>query len=424
PHRDHSPAASPARSVDAALRLESAPVTLGAAGAAGGGSAGGGSAGATEPDGGYAPPHAPATTAPGHGAYDGGGRIPPELSVGALRALEKLLSENPTSIEFFQAVRLLERMLPERDPVGGFGDPAREVARFAVPPSISFPASEIQWLRLDEGGGARIGINFIGLTGPLGVLPYSYTLAVAERARQRDTAARDFLDMFHHRITSLFYRAWERYRFTVAHERDQRDPLARHVADLIGMGTAGLQGRLGVDDASLLFYGGLLSSHRRSAAGLEQLLSDYFSVTAAVEQFVGDWYPLRVSDQCALDHESTAPSARLGLGAVVGDEVWDPQARVRIRLGPLARAQYDDFLPGGTALPRLRELVRLYTDDQLDVELQLVLARDDVPACVLGTCDDVDGGAGDAGGLLPLGWTTWLRTTASTHDRDDAVFVL
>jgi type VI secretion system protein ImpH len=360
----------------------------------------------------------------GRGEYEDGGRLPPELTAGALRALEELLGEKPTSIEFFQAVRLLERMLPERDPVGGFGDPAREVARFVVPPSISFPASEIQSLELDDGGAARIGINFIGLTGPLGVLPYSYTLAVAERVRQRDTAARDFLDLFHHRIASLFYRAWERYRFTVAHERDQRDPLAMHVADLIGMGTVGLQRRLGVDDASLLFYGGLLAAHRRSATGLEQILSDYFSVTASVEQFVGDWYPLRISDQCALDHESTAPSARLGLGAVVGDEVWDPQARVRVRLGPLTRAQYDDFLPGGTALPRLRELVRLYTDDQLDVELQLVLARDDVPACVLGTYDDAAGGTGDAGGFLPLGWATWLRTTESTHDRDDTVFVL
>ena len=350
-------------------------------------------------------------------------RIPQALGPGALRALEKLLGDRPTSIEFFQAVRLLERMFPDRDPVGGFGDPAREVARFVVPPSISFPASEIQWLTLDEHGQTRIAVNFIGLTGPLGVLPHSYTLAVAERARARDTAARDFLDLFHHRITSLFYRAWERYRFTVAHERDQRDPLAVHVADLVGMGTPGLQGRLAVADESLLFYSGLLAPHRRSATGLEQLLADYFSVSATVEQFVGDWYPLRVADQCALDHDRPAPSSRLGLGAVVGDEIWDTQARVRVRLGPLGRKQYDDFLPGGTALLRLRELVRLYTDDQLDVELQLVLARDDVPQCILGQPDDEDGG-GLGSGRLPLGWATWLRTAPSTHDRDDTVFVL
>lgn len=354
-------------------------------------------------------------------------RLPPE----AIRSLATLLAKDPNGIEFFQAVRLLERILPDREPVGRFGDPAREVARFSVPPSISFPASEIQSLEQVGDRAARMDINFIGLTGPLGVLPYSYTLAIADRVRQRDTAARDFLDIFHHRVASLFYRAWERYRFTVAHERHRRDPLAVHLGDLIGMGTPGMQQRLEVKDTSLHFYSGLLSMHRRSAVGLEQLLADYFGVAARVEQFVGGWYPLGAPDQCELDHDSSAESSQLGFGAVVGDEVWDPQARIRVRLGPLSRAQYDDFLPGGSALPRLRELVRQYTDDQLDVELQLVLARDEVPQCVLGpakdTPDGEDGAVGEAegdGSWLPLGWATWLRTTPSTHDRDDTVLVL
>ena len=357
---------------------------------------------------------------------DPDGLSPARLSAEARRSFAELLREDPNRVEFFQAVRLLERILPDREPVGRFGDPAREVARFSVPPSISFPASEIQSLEQAGDRQARIGVNFIGLTGPLGVLPYSYTLAIAERVRQRDTAARDFLDLFHHRIASLFYRAWERYRFTVAHERSRRDPLAVHLGDLIGMGTPGLQQRLEVKDTSLHFYSGLLSMHRRSAVGLEQLLADYFGVATSVEQFVGGWYPLPPPDQCELNHEGGTESSQLGFGAVVGDEAWDPQARIRVRLGPLTRAQYDDFLPGGSALPRLRELVRQYTDDQVDVELQLVLARDEVPQCVLGEPGPGAGGGEqqDGGSRLPLGWATWLRTTPSTHDRDDTVMVL
>ena len=338
----------------------------------------------------------------------------PALPPGARAALDALLRDDPNAVEFFQAVRLLERLYPDRAPVGGFGDPAQEVARFTVPPNIGFPASEIQSLDLDADGPTRVAVNFLGLSGPLGVLPYAYTLAVGERARQRDTALRDFLDLFHHRLVSLFYRAWEKHRFTVAHERARRDPLAAHVADLIGLGTGGLQDRLAVLDESLLFYSGLLASHRRSAIGLEQLVADYFDVPATVEQFVGEWYPLHGGDQCALDHERPADSARLGMGAVVGDEVWDQQARVRLRLGPLTRAQYDDFLPGGSALPRLRELVRLYADDQLDVDVQLVLARAAVPACVLDPLR----------GALPLGWTTWLCTAPATADADDTVLAL
>lgn len=331
----------------------------------------------------------------------------------ARRALEALFTDDPNSVEFFQAVRLLERMYPDRAPVGEFAPPASEVARFTVPPSISFPASEIQSLSIAGDAPSRMAVNFLGLTGPLGVLPYSYTLYVADRARARDTAMRDFLDIFHHRMVSLFYRAWEKYRFTVAHERARRDPLAAHVADLVGLGTRGLQDRLQVRDESLFFYSGLLASHRRSAVGLEQLVSDYFGVPATVEQFVGEWYPLGLGDQCALDDAAPTPSATLGRGAVVGDEVWDPQAHVRLRLGPLTRARYDEFLPGGDALARLRELVRLYADDQFDVELQLVLRADEVPRCTLG-----------ADAALPLGWATWMRTTASPRDADDTVFSL
>jgi type VI secretion system protein ImpH len=352
--------------------------------------------------------------APGLGAPDGGYDAPPALPPEAARALEALLRDHATAMDFFQAVRLLERARPERAPVGHFGDPAEEVARFSVPPSIAFPTSEVQSLALGDEGPARMAVNFLGLTGPTGVLPYAYTLQVAERTRARDTALRDFLDLFHHRLVSLFYRAWEKYRFTVAHERARRDPLAAHVADLIGFGSAGLQGRLAVRDESLLFYSGLLASHRRSALGLEQLVADYFDVPAVVEQFVGEWYPLGTGDQCALDDAVESPSSRLGLGAVVGDEVWDPQAHVRLRLGPLTRAQYDDFLPGGSALARLRELVRVYADDQLDVEVQLVLRHDEVPTCRLGA----------PGAALPLGWATWLRTVPHASDADDTVLAL
>src|SRR5690606_4303217 len=106
----------------------------------------------------------------------------------------------------------------------------------------------------------------------------------------------------------------------------------------------------------LLFYSGLLLPQQRSAAALEQLVGDYFDVPVTVEQFVGGWLPLGRQEQCAVGLREDA-STQLGLGAVVGDEMWDPQGRVRLRLGPLSRARYDEFLPGGGALDSLRQLV-------------------------------------------------------------------
>ncbi|HEU4643834.1 MAG TPA: type VI secretion system baseplate subunit TssG [Gemmatimonadaceae bacterium] len=351
------------------------------------------------------------------GTAVGGRRAAPFTGAppGAESPLERLLREDPNSFEFAQAVRVLERLRPDRDAVGGFGDPRAEVVRFGAHPSISFPASEIQTLELDDvDAPARMTVNFIGLTGPLGVMPLNYTLLVAERARARDGAMRDFLDIFNHRITSLFYRAWEKYRFTVAHERGRDDPLLGHLRDLVGVGTGGLQHRLAVPDETLVYYSGLLAMKARPAAALEQLVQDYFDVPATVEQFVGGWYPLDEGTQCELGDEST-PSSQLGLGAVAGDEIWDQQARVRVRIGPLTRRQYDDFLPDGAAHAPLRALLRFFGEDQLDFEVQLVLARDETPPCVLGD---------EGQGATPLGWCTWLRTAPMDRDPDETILTL
>lgn len=337
------------------------------------------------------------------------------LAPGAVApAVEKMLADDPTSFEFFQAVRLLGQLHPERGSVGGFEHPADEVARFVANTAVAFPASEIQSLVSPPDAPARMTVNFMGLTGPLGVLPMFYSLQVAERTRARDTALRDFFDIFHHRMVSLFYRAWEKYRFTVTHEQGQRDRLAAHVLDLIGLGTSALQGRLPVRDESLLFYAGLLAPQSRPAEALRQMLADHFGVAVEIEQFVGGWYPLAASTQCGLGAGRDG-SEQLGLGAVAGDELWDQQSRVRVRLGPLTRCQYDQFLPTGAAHEPLRALTRFFGDEQLDFEFQLVLARDEVPACVLGADDDA---------ATPLGWCTWLRSSPFSRDPDETILVL
>jgi type VI secretion system protein ImpH len=322
-----------------------------------------------------------------------------------LSELARLLAEEPNSFGFFQAVRVLERLSPARAPVGEFGDPSAEVVRFAANPAYSFPASEIHELRTDGDGPARMVVNFLGLTGPQGVLPLHYSQLVAERARVRDTALRDFLDLFHHRVLSLFYRAW-------AKQQPGTSPFGAHLLDLLGLGTAGLGERLSLPPERLLVYAGLLGPMGRSAVALEELIADVFGVPAEVEQFVGGWYPLDDAAQCAVGEELDG-STQLGLGAVVGDAVWDPQARVRIRLGPLSASRYEEFLPTGRAFRELEALAGFFVGGQFDLELQLVLARDDVPACELG--DEA---------FPPLGWGTWLHTRPLARDPDDVVFTL
>jgi type VI secretion system protein ImpH len=254
----------------------------------------------------------------------------------------------------------------------------------------------------------------MGLTGPLGVLPYDYTLLVAERERARDHALGDFLDIFHHRIISLFYRAWLKNRPTVSYEKGSEDRLSQHLLHLMGQGMEAGDRALPPLQRTLLFYVGLLAPQARSAVALERMLEDVFDVPVEVEQFVGGWYPLPESDQCAVG-EDVEYSTQLGLGVVAGDEVWDQQTRVRIRLGPLPADKYAEFLPTGSAHALLRWLVRHFSHDAFHFDVQLVLDRDAVGGCVLGDPDK----------RQPLGWSTWVRTTKTiSRDPDETVFSL
>ncbi len=324
------------------------------------------------------------------------------------------LEREPFLFDFFQAVRLLERIAPDRQPVGRFVSPASEVARFGANPSLAFPASQIQSLTWRDGQPPFVLVNFLGLTGPLGVLPYAYTELVRERLRAKDTALRDFLDIFNHRMISLFYQAWEKYRFTIAYERGERDRFSHHLLDLLGLGTLGLQDRQEVPDDSLLYYSGLLALHPRSATVFRQLLADYFDIPVEIEQFRGAWYPVEVENQCRVGEESGS-SEQLGWGAMVGDEVWDQQSRVRIRLGPLTFRQYCDFLPGHGAWRSLRALTRFYVQGEFDVEAQLILRRGEVPPCEL---------AAETDQVPQLGWTTWMKSAPFSRDPGDTVLVL
>ena len=329
-----------------------------------------------------------------------------------LAEAERLLREEPHSFSFFQAVRLLERLLPDRAQVGQFEDPGREVARFGAATSLAFPASEIQELEVLEDAPSTMRVNFFGLTGPQGVLPHAYTLLVQDRLRERDGALRDFLDLFHHRMISLFYQAWRKHQFTVAREDATHDRLSEHLLDLIGLGTQSARDRLALPDEALIYRAGLLAPQTRGAASLQQLIEDFFEVPAAVEQFAGGWYGVAMEDRCAVGGAESAGN-RLG-GAVVGDEIRDTQARVRIRLGPLPRERYDEFLPGGTGHRELGSLVRFYSHDQFEFELQLILAAHDVPGVRLG----------EPAADTRLGWSTWICSTRRARDSDETLLTL
>jgi type VI secretion system protein ImpH len=324
-----------------------------------------------------------------------------------------LLFEEGYRFDFFQAVRLIERLFSDRRPVGGEDHPAREVVRFLTRSSLAFPPSAIDQVDppREPDAPASMTVSFLGLTGPSGVLPYVYSELLLERRRAGDRTLADFLDLINHRLISLFYRAWEKHHVFVAHERGDKEGFERHLFSMIGLGTPPLRDRLSFPDRALLSYVGFFARRQRPAVVLEALLRDVFTRPVTVEQFSGQWLAIEPGDRSIIG--SAGANNALGVSLIVGDRVWDEQGKIRVRIGPLSFIEFRSFLPDGASQRHLADLVRLFIDSELDFDVQLVLRADEVPDCRLASAPGLG---------AQLGRFSWLRSKPMSHDADDAVF--
>jgi type VI secretion system protein ImpH len=326
---------------------------------------------------------------------------------------------------FFQAIRLLALSAPAE----GGSAAIPPALRFGTPLSLSFPASEIMAVQSrvatcgqDEERpeadplALLLTIGFMGLSGPSGVLPNSYTELLIERRNfYRDTSAHGFFDLFSHRAISLFYEAWRKHRFYLGYEAGERDRFTRNLLDLVGVGLNSLQSRLqpegnGIPDVFLTHFAGLLSQKPVSSVNLAALLRAYFKVDAQVEPFVGQWISIPGDEQTCLGKHACA----LGDSAFAGQRLWDRQTKIRIRLGPLNEVEFADFLPGRAGAIALAELVQFCVGQSLACDITLSLRKDCVPMPQLLGMNSP----------LRLGHNTWLHSRALADHPDDARFAL
>ena len=314
---------------------------------------------------------------------------------------------------FFQAVRLLHVFEPRRPVVGGAGPSSHEPVRFVAEPSLAFPASEIREITSsEESGPPTMMVRFMGLTGPQGTLPRHYTDLVIERLRRKDRTLASFLDLFNHRLVSLFFRAWDKYHPHLRVTPDGEDDLSVALFSLFGLGTGGLRRRLAAPDRALLFYTGLLAQHPRSAVGLRAFLSDYFGgLGVEIQQYIGQWLRLDPDSQTQL--VPIGSNTQLGVNTILGDRVWNTEAKFGVRLGPMTYSELCTFLPGGHASREAFDLTRFYAGIHFDFEFRLVLLASEVRTTQLGSTGPE---------ATRLGWSTWLTSRPRPTDADDVVF--
>ena len=338
-------------------------------------------------------------------------RAPPHL-VDQLEQLER----EPHTFDFYQAVRLLDCAAPEKPPTGCSVRTADDIVRFALDESMAFAPATLSKLEPKKPGRTRRLLQrFFGMLGPNGPLPLHLTEYSNDRSRDRgDTTFQRFLDVFHHRMASLFYRAWARVRPTVSLDKPNSDRFGEYVGTLFGIGMPSLRMGDTFPDLAKRHYAGLLGCQTKNADGLLALLNGYFCFPVQVEEFVGQWIELPAESRCL----TGASSSNLGIDTTVGSHVWDCQQKFRIIIGPLMLSEYYRMLPGATqdeagpprreSLSTLVSAVRSYVGDELDWDLQMILRKEETPPTQLGE-------------KTQLGWTGWMPPEQVEKNPDDLV---
>jgi type VI secretion system protein ImpH len=324
------------------------------------------------------------------------------------------LAEAPYRHDFYQTLRRLECLYVSMPRWGHALRPVDEPVRLGQDADLSFaPAPLASFEMGQEGRPPRLQVRLFGLLGPNGPLPLHITDYARERLRHaNDATLSRFLDVFHHRFLTLFYRAWAQAQPHVNRDRPTQDRFAVYVGAFLGIAPAAFRDRDALPDLAKFFHVGALIRQARNPDGLKAILEHFFRVPVTVREFVGQWLTLGERERTFLGHDGVT----LGAGVVIGGRVWDRQSKFQIGLGPLTFSQYESFLPGGPMLQKLADWVRLYLSFELDWDIRLVLQKGEVPTLKLSAANQ----RGQAG---RLGWTTWLGRRERDTDADDLCLV-
>lgn len=314
------------------------------------------------------------------------------------------------TFDFFELLRQLEH---GSGLFGHSGRPEREPARLGQHVRLGFAIQDVVEFRGAAGDRpARVSVANLGLMGPEGPLPLHMTRWVLDRLSQRwfgadarqtsDTTFVDFVNILQHRMIALFYRAWADAHPGVQVERAVGGRIRCMLEAMAGIGLPETHNTAHPDiDAVKLRQAAALASQVDGPERLTLFVAEAFKVPVQLKEFVAAWMTIPAALQTRLGKVH----AVLGRSATIGPRSFSRQSRVELRIGPLRYVDFKSFLPDGERLAVLKRAIRDLMGELLDIDLRIVLARDEVPAARIGTAQ--------------LARTAWLAPPVERGDAED-----
>jgi type VI secretion system protein ImpH len=312
-----------------------------------------------------------------------GGQTPPLID---------LLEREPHRFDSSQAVRVFETWLRRQK------GPA---VRFRSSLSLAFPVSDIESVKLPKPAQPPvITVNFFGLGGATGPLPAPFTEHVAEAVRRGETAGRDFLDIFNHRLVVAAMELSRLFRPALQHGPPQESNLAEQSYALMGLGTPNARAAVEPRAPAFLPLAALVNQRPLSAHAIERAVTAQSGIAARVIQFRGGWLRVPPVQRSAIGRRGR--NRRLGRDAMLGGKCWDQSAGIVLELGPMALDEAERLFPTapGTGHADLVALLDFLVEGTAGIELRLLVDDRSIEPSLMSR-------------HLRLGWSSWLRRSAA-----------
>ncbi|MGH1485302.1 MAG: type VI secretion system baseplate subunit TssG [Cellvibrionaceae bacterium] len=271
--------------------------------------------------------------------------------------------------DFFSLVRQYERnhaydskqMGVACSKIGEDGPPTNEVIRFKSVSSLGFSLDAIRNVNLDpdKPDHYELLVSFMGLLGSTGVLPQHYIKLSLERIKHGDYALSEFIGLFEHRLISLYYKAWGKYKLPVQYEcssQEGEDDFSKALKGFSGF----YRGK-----ALQLYYSGHYSKNNRPLSNLKKMVSEFLDAEVLVESMVGRWLPINKRDRCLSGIRGK--NHQLGAGVILGKRYWDIQSKIIICINNITMQQYEALQPDQALYKLLAFAVNAYVPTHITV---------------------------------------------------------
>ena len=301
---------------------------------------------------------------------------------------------------FFQAVKLLSNIHQQLQTEKGRHEVKNILIRFSTNPALNHNACDIDSIHIEDNEHqikAEVNVNFMGLYGAASPIPVFYTEAILQADEGEDNT-RAFMDLFNHRLISLVYRCWEKYRYYQQYKSGNRDNFSNWMFALSGLyqknNTAEIRADQDVQWERLLPFSAVLGMRCHSVTVMESVLRSYFKWDAIhIKTNIKRHIELEADQRNQLGMQC----ATLGDDFMLGKQVEDRAGKFRIVISRLSYSFFCLFLPDGELNRPLKKLVNFILRDQLEYDIELKLLKPEIPKLVLGQNSNEK-----------LGYTSWI----------------